>query len=117
MDKIEKTIREEVEFAIEALPEDSQIRGNCSAIDPETDAATEAEIIRQLNAGNEWAWCTVKVSAKWRGLTGVDYLGCCSYASMMDFISPGGYYEDMKEQALAQLVEEVRSVQIPAEVK
>ncbi len=97
----------DVEFTLECLPEDQTIKGNCSAIDDETDAATEDWIESQLESGNEWAWCCAKVTAKWNGFEGTDYLGGCSYKSEADFRSPGGYFDDMKTQSLEDLNKQV----------
>lgn len=96
----------EVEFILECEPESAPIEGNASAIDDETDRETAAWIRDQLDAGNEWAWCAVTVTARWKGFTGCDHLGCCSYRSRKDF-EQGGYYEDMKAQALADLNDQV----------
>jgi hypothetical protein len=93
----------DVDFTITCEPEQISIRGNCSAIDDETDNATEQWIIEQLESGNEWAWCCVKVAASWEGYKGVDYLGGCSYESEESFREPGGYYDDMKIEALDDL--------------
>ena len=62
------------------------------------DKETARQVRKQMNAGNVWAWCTVKVSVGF-GLpfdddTEDDYLGCCSYADRNDFIV-GGYFVDM----------------------
>ena len=94
---------DEVEFVLECHPEHVQIRGNCSAIDPVTDAATEIWIREQLRSGNEWSWCTVVVRARWKDFEGYDSLGCCSYKSEESFKQPGGYYDDMRRAALADL--------------
>ena len=103
-----KTLTEkDVRFAIEIAPEDASIEGNCCAIEPETDAETEAYIKRELRNGNEWAWCVVKVTASWKGHKGTDYLGACSYKSEADFIA-GGYFEDMKRAALAELNDTIK---------
>jgi len=101
---------DEVTFTLECLPEDMPFEGNCSAIDEETDRAQEKWIRDQLRADNEWAWCCMKVTAKWEGYEGVDYLGCCSYESAADFKQPGGYYDDMKSQALEALNLELSEV-------
>ena len=61
--------------------EDIPVEGNASAIDPETDKETEAWIKDQLDYGNLFAWCRVKVSAHALGHEGVDHLGACSYES------------------------------------
>jgi hypothetical protein len=95
---------DEVEFTIECLPEDLEIEGNASAWDDEEEnRAYAAEIRRQLEHGNEWAWCCVKMTARWQGYTGVDYLGGCSYKSEKDFIESNDYYEQMKQCALDDL--------------
>ncbi len=70
---------------LECLPEDLVIEGNCSAIDPETDREQEQWIYEQLQRGNEWAWCTAKVTVSWHGITSEDYLGACSYESERSF--------------------------------
>jgi hypothetical protein len=94
-------------ITIECLPEDCQIEGNCSAIDPETDRQTAEWIRDQLNRGNEWAWCCVKVMATIEvdgiPFSGCDYLGCCSYESEESFKHPDGYYPDMISEAIDDL--------------
>jgi hypothetical protein len=57
-------------------------RGNCSAIDPETDSETERWIQGQLDSGNIAAWCVVVVSASALGVDGYDSRCGCSYESM-----------------------------------
>jgi hypothetical protein len=93
---------DDVEFFIEVRPEETIISGNCSAIDPETDAATEAWVLGQLEQGNDWAWCRVAVKARWRCFEGYDTLGCCSHEGEEQF-KKGGYFESMKEVALDEL--------------
>lgn len=72
---------------------------------PETDVRPQDDLEKedsdnvweQLESGNDWAWCWVKVSLN-DPQTGdelaYDSLGCCSYASEKDFIT-GGYFVDM----------------------
>lgn len=103
---------EEITYTVECKPEWEDYRGNCSAIDPETDREAEELIRRQLADGNEWAWCSVKVTAHWNGFRGYDYLGCCSYASREDFCQPGGYYDDLKAEARAALITAVESAYV-----
>lgn len=100
---------DEVEFDAECLPEQAPIRGNCSAIDEETDRKTENWIRRQLRQGNDWAWCTVRVVARWKGYEGEDFLGCCSYRSQEEFCQPGHYFDDMKSVALDDLNTQLQS--------
>lgn len=98
----------EVTFTIEANEEYAPIRGNIiDSGDPEYDLKVENEVFDQVNCGNVWAWCGVKVVAHWNGFQGVDTLGCCSYASQRDFVENSGYYEGMKGIALANLNEEI----------
>ncbi len=106
-----KTLMEnDVEIRVECLPEYMPIKGNASAIDEDTDRETENEIQRQLEDGNVWAWCCVKVSAHWHGLEGADCLGGCFYKSQADFCAPGGYYDDMKARALEDLNAQVLDI-------
>jgi hypothetical protein len=98
---------DEVEFALDCMPEDAPVHGNASAIDDETDTATEAWIRGELSRGNEWAWCVVRVTAKWRGYVGHDFLGGCSYVSEEEFRRPDGYFTDMKARALEALNEAI----------
>jgi len=111
---------EDVVFAVECLPEDIPVRGNVMASDePELDKAEEDAIIRRLDSGDLWAWCCVKVTATLEctsqrkgyvptdvSLVGVDYLGGCSYRNEGDF-REGGYFADMKENALEHLQSQV----------
>jgi hypothetical protein len=96
----------DVEFEIECLPEETAILGNASAIDPETDAETEQWIYDQLAKGNDWAWCCVRVTARWRDYSGVDYLGACSYLGREDF-ERDVYCADVKDRALDDLNEQL----------
>lgn len=98
-----KIPEKEVEYTITCEPADLEIEGNAMASgDDEVDKAAEDAIREQLESGNEWAWCYVKVTAHWKNWTGVDGLGGCSYKNEADF-KRDGYYEDMKAQALDNL--------------
>jgi hypothetical protein len=115
---------EDVTFTVTAEPEDMPIEGNALASgDDAEDERCYAEIRDQLDRGNEWAWCSVKVAAsisvtiKRKGrvdevvmLEGCDYLGCCSYKNKADFCEPGGYFDDMKAEALDDLQAKVDAV-------
>lgn len=102
-------LRGQADIIVECLPEDIQIEGNASAIDPETDADNEKWIRDELDSGNEWAWCTVKVTLKWKAWEGTDYLGACSYRSMHEFKSQDGYFPDMVSRAFDELVVAIES--------
>lgn len=107
---VRKLRPDEVQFTLECHPEDVAIEGNASAIDDETDAATEEWIRTELASGNEWAWCMAMVRAQWKEFEGRDTLGCCSYRSEADFRQPGGYFDDMKQAALADLNDTIAQV-------
>jgi hypothetical protein len=104
-----KLTRDDVDVQLECLPEDTQIEGNASCVDPETDAETVAWIRSELDRGNDWAWCTARVTVTWNGLEGVDYLSCCSYRNERDFRNDG-YYDDMIHEALADLNRKVAAM-------
>lgn len=97
-----------VTFTIEATQDDMGVRGNLiDSGDPEQDRKDEDEIIARLDQGDVWAWASVRVVARLNvaGTTfeGDDYLGACSYADEADFAKPGGYWDDMKDAAYADL--------------
>jgi len=95
---------DEVTFTIECLEEDLQIEGNAMASgDDAVDQGVYDWIRGELERGNEWAWCCVKVTAAWGGFRGEDYLGGCSYRSREDFEQSNGYCADMKDRALDDL--------------
>ena len=73
--------------------------------------------MEQLASGNQWAWCTVRVVATLGEFEGSDSLGCCSYASEADFKAPGGYFDDMKVEALDDLRRSIETAlsRVPAE--
>lgn len=99
---IRELTEEEVEFEVECLPEHEHPRGHFASGDDELDRQMVKRIL-QYREWNEWAWCVAKVTAKWGEFEASEYLGCCSYDSKEDFMSPGGYYDDMKAEALESL--------------
>lgn len=55
-------------------------------------------VTSELEAGNTWAWCIVRVSLVFDDDFQVDgYLCACSYESKQNFIESSGYYDDMVE--------------------
>lgn len=106
---IEELTEDDVEFEIECQEEIEPVKGNAIVSgDAEFDKKVENQIIEQLEQGNEWAWCTIRVVAKWKDFFGDDYLGGCSYKSEQDFIESNDYYQDMKTNALAELNKKVK---------
>ena len=108
--KFKPLTRDDVTFTVTCEPEHIPVRGNAIASgDDELDAATEDKILADLEAGNVWAWCCVKVTAEWQGFKGTDYLGACSYESEEQFMDTeeGFYLPDMRERALDDLNEKL----------
>lgn len=99
---------DDVAYRIEAEPEDVPVRGNAMASgDERADREAEDAILARLDAGDTWAWASVTVVASWHGIEGRDHLGCCSYDSEEDFRTAGDYFDDMKAEALADLLGKV----------
>lgn len=101
-----------VSYELECHPEDAPVRGNamCSD-DPAFDREVENKILADLEAGNDWAWCTVRVVARYEGVDGIfgdDWLGCCNYAGREVFLKCP-YYEDMCAEAKADLYQSLES--------
>jgi hypothetical protein len=102
---------EQVEFTLVAEQDDVEVRGNAVASgDDLMDKKIEDEIIERLDSGDVWAWACVTVTARWKGLEGVDHLGACSYRDERDFIQSSGYYEEMKKEAYADLIAHLHSL-------
>ncbi len=95
-----------IEITLTCNPEEEDYRGNVMASgDDAVDREAERWVADQLNSGNDWAWCWVRVEVKWHGFTGDDTLGGCSYLSEEDFRKPGGYFDDMVNVCLARINE------------
>lgn len=104
-----------VEYGIEVSMEETPVRGNAMfSDDADYVRKVENDIIESLSRGNVWAWASVKVTARYPGIpqvTGVDYLGCCSYESQEDF-EKDFYYEDMLDNARNDLFTQLESIAI-----
>ena len=97
-------------ITIECLAEDQGVRGNVTASDdPDLDKAEEDRILADLERGNEWAWCVVRVTATWLGYTGSDVMGGNSYASEAAF-QADAYYDDMVDNALTALRDSIKGL-------
>lgn len=94
-------------YETQCLPETERPEGQFASGDDAQDAETVAWIWEQLESGNPWAWCTVRVTAtvELDGQTfeGEAYLGGCSYESRAAFEAPGGYFDDLKVEAFESL--------------
>lgn len=107
--KVRELTADEVEFTLSVEDEVDSVEGHFASGDKEADLKMEADIKSRIASGDTWAWCTVTVKATWRNFEGVDGLGACSYDSEEDFKQVGGYWEDMKSQALMALNANVAS--------
>lgn len=95
-------------YKIEIEPEQISVRGYAMASkDEKYDAEIENEILKRLECGDTWAWCTVCVVASIGEHEGRAYLGGCSYKDEEDF-KTGGYWDSMKEDALFELKAELK---------
>jgi hypothetical protein len=74
--------------------------------------AEDEKVIKRIAQGDVWAWCMVTITASLDELDfeGNSYLGCCSYKNQKDFLAPGGYYEDMKGEAIEELKGQIELV-------
>lgn len=98
----------DVQFTFECEPEHAPIRGNCMASGDEAfDEKCAVDIEHALDNGNPWAWCCVKCVAHWRGLSGVDYLGC--YSTFGDGVD-AETAESMKGEAFAHLLAQIEAL-------
>ena len=93
-------LRKHVTIKLSREDEDTDYR--TSFDDPDT-----VDWIRaQLRSGNEWAWCCAHVTVSYRGFTGEEYLGGCSYESEANFKADGGY-ESMVDTAIEEIIQEI----------
>lgn len=95
--------------------DDDPVRGNFELEDGSPDLEIETSILARLDAHDVWAWCGVKVHAEQDGFVGESssVWGCC-YEDERDFREQSGYFEDLRDEALADLQEQQRySVTLP----
>lgn len=94
----------DVHIQVEALPECIPVRRNaCCSGDDEFDRQVENAILKRLYQDDVWAWATMCVTAEWESLKETEYLGCCCYDGEEDFRNNSGYFEEMVDQAVANL--------------
>jgi hypothetical protein len=91
--KLRKLSVDEVEISLIAEPE---------FLEPDFDEETNKAVLLDLE-DNEWAWCSVCVTATWNNFEGFTYLGGCSYKSAEDFKENSMYYEEMVAEVLDDL--------------
>jgi hypothetical protein len=99
---------EDIEFTIEAFDEFEHPNDHF-ALDTETQDEIVNNILNDFNNGNRWAWCYVRVTGKYKGLSSEDNLGCCSYESEEDF-KTCGYYDDMKNTVYNAIIKQLEDL-------
>ena len=95
----------EVTVSVIAEEEWSPVKGAFDSGVPdyrEEEEALEKEILDRLSKGDDWAWCSIKVTVEWENHSASTYLGCCSYESEEDF-KQDAYFHEMVEVALTEL--------------
>jgi len=110
-------------YSIDCLPEDLPVRDNAIASgDDAFDKEVEDKILKELDSGNQWAWCQVRVTATMKdsfGHTvaiGVSYLGACSCKDENDFINNSGYHLEMKSEAEDDLIQRCRHLVVMGKI-
>ena len=84
-------------ISVYALEEFVDPRGSFASGDDDSDAETIDAIAR-----GDLTWFCAKVTASKNDIElASDYLGCCCYNSMAEFIDEAGYYGDMRATVVA----------------
>ncbi len=105
--KIKEYVQNNIDLKIECLEEETCVRGNvCASGDDDFDREEENKIIEELESGNPWAWCIVKVSGSCNGIYAEDYLGGCSYEDQESF-ERNLYFDVMRDSVINQITEEL----------
>lgn len=94
-----KITEDDVEFFITITPEEEGPEGWM-----EDDMA--ADVRKDYESGNDWAWCQVVVHARLDEWHGAAFLGGCSYKSEDDFMA-SDYYGDLCEEAFEDLLHNI----------
>lgn len=96
-------------ITLTAEPEIEPVHGNFASGDDAADKALEDSIIARADDGDVWAWCFVRVTATYRGVSVFDSLGGCSYDDEKNFRADG-YYADMVSEVLKQLNAQLEAI-------
>ena len=101
---------EDIEFTIECLDEFEHPQ-DCFALDDETQHEVVNRILTDLDNGNEWAWCCVRVIGKYKSFKAETTLGACSYESEEHFRNDD-YYADMREEIYNDIISQMEALVI-----
>lgn len=110
LENLRKLTVEDIKWTVTAETEWEEPEGHFCSGDDKQDAELVKSIKADLLAGNEWAWCCIKVTGTYYPLGASAYLGGCSYKSKEDFMQENGYYQDMQQEVLANLQDQVNQM-------
>lgn len=100
---------DQVNIRVYAETEDISVKEAARDCAPGFEEAVRA----QRRKSRTWGWCTVHIIACLKKgpvhIEGDSYLGCCSYSSKQDFIENSGYYDQMVEDAIADLQPQIQT--------
>lgn len=100
--------KEDVTFDVVAEKEDISPAASMRGAGKEEIDNFVAAVKEVRKKSRTWGWCCVRVTAKYKSLTGDAYLGGCSYESKDDFINNSGYLQQLCTEALHNLNEEIQ---------
>ncbi len=98
-----------VEFVVTPIHEEIPVQQALSVKETGADHSEYINKVLEDDGYNPWLWCTIRVTAKFKGLEGTAHLGCCAYEDEEDY-KKGGYYEQMQEEAFKELKEQVDEI-------
>ena len=96
----------DVEAVLTIEPEDIPVRGAFDSGEAELDRQDEDRIIERLERDDQWAWCCVVVTVRWRDFSEFATLGGCSYADEADF-RRCGEFDQLRDEAIDFLNEKI----------
>ena len=97
-----KITRADVNIRVVAEDEDISIKQVAKECAPGFEDAVRSV----MKKSRRWGWCCVHVIVSLKSnpeITGDAYLGACSYYSRKDFIENSGYYDQMVDDAIADI--------------
>jgi hypothetical protein len=91
-----------IEWSLEAEQSDMNV------FEEFDDVETAQKIAKELEY-NVWAWCDVKLTGKYMGLTAHAYLSACNYSNESEFMADE-CYRDLKAEVESDLRGQVESI-------
>jgi hypothetical protein len=83
-------------------PEESYLMPGVKELDADGERFVAA-VEEMRDEHGEWGWCQVTVTVSLGPLEGYAYMGGCSYESSTDFEQNSGYFDQMVNEAIAEL--------------